>query len=91
MYQQILMKLCKEDRLVNIFKSMEGIFDIYCQSKCKVADLGEPRGPEPHLDEKKVETILGNLLLETMAGPHCCDYQNLWIHRWIYRADFLNL
>ena len=27
------MKLCKEDRLVDMFKSMEGIFDIYCESK----------------------------------------------------------
>ena len=27
------MKLCKNDLLVNILKSSEGIFEIYCQSK----------------------------------------------------------
>ena len=27
------MKHCKEDLLINIFKSIEGIIDTYCQSK----------------------------------------------------------
>ena len=27
------MKLCKEDRLENILRSIEGVLDMYCQSK----------------------------------------------------------
>ena len=41
------MKLCKKDLLVNVFKSIEGIFNIYCRSKdmadlLNLQDKGEP-------------------------------------------------
>ena len=52
------MKLWKEDRLLNIFKSMERMFDIYCQSK-DMEDFLNPQGKleAPTLNQSGLEPI----------------------------------
>ena len=56
--RQIFIKLSKEDRAVNIFKSIEGIFDIYCQSK-HMADFLDLQ------DQFKPPALKGHPLLDS--------------------------
>ena len=45
------MKICKEDLLVKIFKSIEGIFDILCPSKDTADFLNCKANWNPDLDQ----------------------------------------
>ena len=58
------MRLCKEDLLLNIFISMEGIFDIFCPNEDMVGFL--------NLQGKQESLILKyNFLRVCVAGESC--------------------
>ena len=58
------MKLCKDDLLVNIFKSMQGIFDICSQSK-NMADFLNSQGK---LETLTLNTVSKRSIINLILG-----------------------
>ena len=61
------MKLCKEDLQVNIFKSIEGIFDVYGQSK----DMADFHNLQGTLEARTLEILLAWYLLKEIWQTIC--------------------